>query len=158
MYPLIPAHGSSSIHLAKVPASLLQHSNRTRPGSALKANDRIDKHPYLFVSLGTKRHRRRTDRITLLRHIHFATPYRAAPYLSRSRQTSTTMNRPGRMHPHDLILPVAFRPRAASEISQSSSPSMPSVYHCIERNMCASICIRELYDSVDDLQPLRRPQ
>ncbi|KAF5248102.1 hypothetical protein FAUST_509 [Fusarium austroamericanum] len=95
VYPLIPAHGSSSIHLAKVPASLLQHSNRTRPGSALKANDRIDKHPYLFVSLGTKRHRRRTDRITLLRHIHFATPYRAAPYLSRSRQTSTTMNRPG---------------------------------------------------------------
>jgi hypothetical protein len=69
-----------------------------------EANDRIDKHPYPFVSLSTKRHRRRTGRIFLLRNLHSTTSYRAAPYLSRSRQTSTIMNRPGRTHPHDFIL------------------------------------------------------
>lgn len=62
----------------------------------------------------------------LLRNSHFTTSYRAASRLSHSRQTSTSMNRPGRTHPHDLIL------------LQPSNPALQAKF----ANICLPSCLR----------------
>ncbi|KAF5020986.1 hypothetical protein F66182_6967 [Fusarium sp. NRRL 66182] len=92
----------------------------------------------------------------LLRHLDFTPtyPHRAAlQHLCRSRQTSTIMNRPGRTHPHDLILLQPPDPALHAILAKKHSSRLVSSEQCHAERV-----VRRYAISQASLLPSRRPR